>query len=89
MDISSSKRARTNEDTVAWFGAPQAFVGVAIASVWLDGPIILGLDGKEIVLLALTALIGTLTFSSGRATVLQGAQHLAVFASFVFLSLVP
>jgi Ca2+:H+ antiporter len=35
------------------------------------------------------ALIGTLTFSSGRATVLQGAQHLAVFASFVFLSLVP
>lgn len=74
---------------MAWFGAPQAFVGVAIASVWLDGPIILGLDGKEIVLLALIALIGTLTFSSGRATVLQGAQHLAVFASFVFLSLVP
>ena len=50
---------------------------------------ILGLDGKEIVLLALTAPIGTLTFSSGRASVLHGAQHLAVFASFVFLSLVP
>ena len=50
---------------------------------------ILGLDGKEIVLLALTAPIGILTFSSGRATVLQGAQRLAVFASFVFLSLAP
>ncbi|MBU3700798.1 MAG: ionic transporter y4hA [Acidimicrobiia bacterium] len=122
------------EETVAWFGAPQAFVGVviavmillpesvaairaahrgemqtslnlslgsalasigltipaiAIASIWLEGPIVLGLGPTGIVLLALTAVIGTLTFGSGRATVLQGAQHLAVFAAFVFLSLVP
>lgn len=62
---------------------------IAIASIWLDGPIVLGLDAKEIVLLALTAVVGTLTFGSGRATILQGAQHLAIFAAFVFLAIFP
>jgi Ca2+:H+ antiporter len=62
---------------------------VAIASIWMSGPITLGLGGKEIVLLALTAVISSLTFGSGQATILQGAQHLAVFAAFIFLSIVP
>lgn len=62
---------------------------VAIATIWLDGPVTLGLGGKEIVLLALTAVISTLTFGSGKATILQGAQHLAVFAAFLFLAIVP
>ena len=62
---------------------------IAIASIWLDGPITFGLGGKEIVFLALTAVISTLTFGSGRATILQGAQHLAVFAAFLFLAIVP
>lgn len=122
------------EESVVWFGAPQAFVGViialmvlfpesitavrsaakgemqtslnlslgsalasigltipavAVASLWLDGPITLGLGSKEIVLLALTVIVGTLTFGSGRATILQGAHHLAIFAAFIFLSIVP
>lgn len=62
---------------------------VAIASIWMSGPITLGLGGKEIVLLALTAVVSSLTFGSGQATILQGAQHLAVFAAFIFLSIVP
>lgn len=62
---------------------------IAVASIWLDGPIILGLGPKEIVLLALTAVVGTLTFGSGQATIIQGAQHLAIFAAFVFLAVVP
>jgi Ca2+:H+ antiporter len=62
---------------------------IAVASIWLDGPITLGLGGKEIVLLALTAVVSILTFGSGRATILQGVQHLAVFAAFIFLSIVP
>lgn len=60
-----------------------------MASIWLDGPITLGLGGKEIVLLALSALVSTLTFGSGRATILQGARHLVVFAAFLFLAIVP
>lgn len=62
---------------------------VAIASLWLDGPVTLGLGGKEIALLALTAIVSSLTFGSGQATILQGAQHLAIFAAFLFLSIVP
>ncbi len=62
---------------------------VAIASIWLAGPVELGLGSKEIVLLAATAVISTLTFGSGRATVLQATHHLAVFAAFIFLALVP
>lgn len=62
---------------------------IAIASIWLDGEIILGLGGKEIVLLVLTAGVSVLTFGSGRATVLQATHHLVVFAAFIFLSLVP
>ena len=62
---------------------------IAIASIWLDGPITLGLGGKEIVLLVLTTVISMLTFGSGRATILQGVQHLALFVAFLFLAIVP
>ena len=62
---------------------------IAVASIWLDGPIILGLGPKEIVLLVLTGLVATLTFGSGRATIIQASQHLAIFAAFIFLALVP
>lgn len=62
---------------------------IAVASIWLDGPVILGLDGKDIVLLALTAVVGSLTFGSGQATVVQGAQHVAIFGAFVFLAIFP
>ncbi len=62
---------------------------IAVASIWLPGPINLGLGGKEIVMLALTAIVSTLTFGSGRATVLQATHHLALFAAFIFLAIVP
>lgn len=62
---------------------------VALASIWMSGPITLGLGGKEIVLLALTVVVSGLTFGSGQATILQGTQHLAIFAAFLFLSIVP
>lgn len=62
---------------------------IAVASIWLDGPIVLGLGPKEIVLLALTAVVSGLTFGSGQATLLQGVQHLTIFAAFIFLTLVP
>ncbi|MFM7094154.1 MAG: calcium:proton antiporter [Actinomycetota bacterium] len=62
---------------------------IAVALIWLDGPITLGLDGKEIVLLVLTTVVSMLTFGSGRATILQGVQHLAIFAAFIFLAIVP
>ena len=62
---------------------------VAAVSIFLGLPLSLGLPGKEIVLLALTVIVATLTLGSGRATVLHGAVHLALFAVFLFLAVVP
>lgn len=62
---------------------------VAVVSIVLGLPLTLGLPTKEIVLLALTLIVGVLTLGSGRATVLQGAVHLALFAVFLFLAIVP
>jgi Ca2+:H+ antiporter len=62
---------------------------VAAVSIFLGLPLALGLPAKEVILLALTAIVGTLTLGGGRATVLQGAVHLALFAVFLFLAVVP
>ena len=62
---------------------------VAIVSVVLDIPLILGLAPMETVLLVVTLVIGAMTLASGRSTVLQGAVHLVLFAAFLFLAFVP
>ena len=41
------------------------------------------------VLLALTLLVGVITLGTGRTTVLQGIVHLVIFATFLFLAVVP
>lgn len=62
---------------------------VGLLSIVLETPLVLGLPAKEIVLLFLTLLVSTITLASGRATVLQGAVHLVLFAAFLFLAIVP
>lgn len=62
---------------------------VALASILLHRPLILGLGPKEQVLLALTLLIGVMTMGTGRTTVLQGMVHLVILAAFLFLAIVP
>jgi Ca2+:H+ antiporter len=62
---------------------------VAVTSIALGLPLALGLPPKEVALLALSLLLSAMTLSGGRATVLQGAVHLVVFAVFLFLSMVP
>jgi Ca2+:H+ antiporter len=52
-------------------------------------PLILGLDPKDLVLLALTFLVGTITLVPPRTSIMQGAVQLVVFAAFLFLSFVP
>ena len=76
------------------YGSALASIGltipaIALASIWMDGPLLLGLSGTELVLLALTALVGTLTVSLGSAIVLQGAVHLVIFVAFLFVALAP
>jgi Ca2+:H+ antiporter len=62
---------------------------VAFASVVYDIPLTMGLGAKDIVLLALTFVVGAITMGTGRTNVMQGVVHLVIFASFLFLALVP
>ncbi len=62
---------------------------VAALSPMFAFPLTLGLPPMQIVLLTMTLLIATITLGSGRATVMQGAIHLVMFASFLFLTVVP
>jgi Ca2+:H+ antiporter len=75
-------------------GSAMASIGltipaVAVASIWLDGPLVLGLGATQMVLLGLTVVVGSLTVVPGRATRLQGAIHLVILAAFVFLAANP
>ena len=75
-------------------GSAMASIGltipaIALASIWLKGPLLLGLGGTQLTLLALTAVAGVLTVVPGRATVLQGGVHLVLLAAFVFLAASP
>lgn len=62
---------------------------VALASIILDFPLVLGLEPKDLVLLALTFAVGTITLGTGRTNIMQGAVQLVIFAAFLFLALVP
>ena len=75
-------------------GSAMASIGltipaIAIASIWLDGPLLLGLGSTQIVLLFLTVIVSILTLVPGRATRLQGGLHLVIFSAFLFLSIAP
>ena len=75
-------------------GSAMASIGltipaIAIASIWLDGPLLLGLGPMQMVLLALTVVVSVLTVVPGRATRLQGGVHLVLLAAFVFLAVNP
>ena len=75
-------------------GSAMASIGltipaIAVAMIWLPGPLVLGLGGVQMVLLALTVVVGTLTVVPGRANVLQGGVHLGLLAAFLFLAASP
>jgi Ca2+:H+ antiporter len=75
-------------------GSALASIGLTIpavvaASVLLELPLVLGLEAKDMALLALTFVVGAITLASGRTNLMQGAVHLVIFAAFLFLALVP
>lgn len=76
------------------YGSAMASIGltipvIAIAQIWLDGPLVLGLGETEIVLLVLTLITSVLTVVPGRATLLQGGIHLSILGAFLFLAASP
>ncbi len=92
--VRAARRDRVQTSLNLGLGSAMASIGltiptIAIASIWLDGPLVLGLGPVEMVLLALTVVVGTLTVVPGRATMLQGGVHLAIFGGFLFLAVSP
>jgi Ca2+:H+ antiporter len=75
-------------------GSALASIGLTIpvvagGSVALGIPLVLGIEPKDLVMLALTFVVSAVTLGTGRTHVMQGAVHLVIFAAFLFLALVP
>ncbi|MEU9701686.1 ionic transporter y4hA [Streptomyces sp. NPDC047981] len=92
--VRAARRDRMQTSLNLAYGSAIASIGltipsIALASIWLSGPLILGLGAVHMVLLVLTAVVSALTVVPGRATLLQGGVHLSIFAAFVFLSFSP
>jgi Ca2+:H+ antiporter len=92
--VRNATRGRVQTSFNLALGSAMASIGltipaIAIASIWLDGPLVLGLDSTQIVLLVISVVVGSLTVLPGRATVQEGGVHLVLFAAFVFLAVNP
>jgi Ca2+:H+ antiporter len=92
--VRNATRGRVQTSLNLALGSAMASIGltipaIAVASIWLDGPLVLGLDSTQIVLLTITTIVGALTVLPGRATVQEGGVHLVLFAAFVFLAANP
>jgi len=92
--LRAARRDRVQTSLNLALGSAMASIGltipaVALASVWLSGPLVLGLGSTHMVLLALTVGVSILTVVPGRATPLQGGVHLVLFAAYLELAVNP
>lgn len=92
--VRAARRDRVQTSLNLAYGSAIASIGltipaIALASVWLTGPLLLGLAPLHMVLLALTVVVGALTIVPGRATLLQGGVHLVLLAAYLFLAVSP
>lgn len=62
---------------------------VVVASIAFGLPLVLGLQPKEMAVLAITLLTSAVTLGTGRTYLMQGAVLLVIFAAFLFLAFVP
>ncbi|WP_370063897.1 calcium:proton antiporter [Streptacidiphilus sp. MAP5-3] len=92
--VRAARRDRVQTSLNLALGSAMASIGltvpaVAVASIWLSGPLVLGLDSTHMVLLALTMVVGTLTIVPGRSTPLQGGVHLSILGAYLVLAVIP
>ncbi|MGL4184158.1 MAG: ionic transporter y4hA, partial [Thiotrichaceae bacterium] len=62
---------------------------VAMVALFSHLTLTLGLDSKSVVLLVLSLFVASLSMSTGRVTLLQGAVHLVIFLTYLFMTIVP
>ncbi|UQW99807.1 ionic transporter y4hA [Streptomyces sp. RerS4] len=92
--VRAARRDRVQTSLNLAYGSAIASIGltipaIALASIWLTGPLLLGLGAIHMVLLALTVVVSALTIVPGRATLLQGGVHLVLLAAYLFLAVSP
>jgi Ca2+:H+ antiporter len=92
--LKNANRDRVQISLNLAYGSAMASIGltipvIAVAMIWLPGPLTLGLEPMQIVLLTLSVIVSILTLAQGRALALQGVVHLVILATFIFLSAQP
>ncbi|MFD7080102.1 calcium:proton antiporter [Streptomyces sp. NPDC059918] len=92
--VRAARRDRVQTSLNLGYGSAIASIGltipaIALATIWLSGPLLLGLGPIHMVLLALTVVVSALTIAPGRATLLQGGVHLVLLAAYLFLAVSP
>ncbi len=92
--VRAARRDRVQTSLNLAYGSAIASIGltipaIALASIWLSGPLLLGLGAIHMVLLALTVVVSALTIVPGRATLLQGGVHIVLLAAYLFLAVSP
>jgi Ca2+:H+ antiporter len=92
--VRNARRDRVQTSFNLAYGSAMASIGltipaIAVASIWLEGPLVLGLGPTQMVLLAITVVVGGLTVLPGRATLQEGGVHLTLFGAFLFLAVNP
>ena len=92
MRAASNNRLQTSLNLA--IGSAIATIGltipaVAVFTLAMGWPLVLGLDDKSVMLLLLTLFVASISLRTGRTTVLQGIVHLVLFAAYLFLSFVP
>ena len=95
--ISALRAVAANQLTRAinlCLGAATSTLGLTVPAVLFIGlatgqPVILGVSPANMVLLGVTLMLNTLTFSGTRTTMLEGAVHLSLFSVFLVLVFSP
>jgi len=92
--VRNARRGRVQTSFNLAYGSAMASIGltipvIAVASIWLAGPLELGLGPTQIVLLAITAVVSALTILPGRATIQEGGVHLVLLCAFLVLAINP
>jgi Ca2+:H+ antiporter len=92
--VRNARRGRMQISLNLAYGSAMASIGLtipamAVASIWLEPRLVLGLDATQMVLLAITVVVGSLTLPLGMATLQQSGVRLVLFAAFLVLAINP
>lgn len=92
--VNAASRDNLQKSLNLALGSSLATIGLTIpaiagANIFLQKPLVLGLEPRDISLVMMTLAASILTFGTGRTNVLFGFLHLVIFGTFLFLAFVP